>query len=80
MVETDLEIPHPLIVLIRLLLLPPPNWQIAKNKEKPPRPKLDGPDSADVLKVTKLVLQKRLEQYPTTLEVHANFAVFCYRV
>ncbi|KAG5639450.1 hypothetical protein H0H81_001572 [Sphagnurus paluster] len=62
--ESDLELPEPLISLIRLLLLNQEDWDVAKTKGKPPKPKVD----ADVLNIVHDVLDTRLKAYRTTLE------------
>jgi hypothetical protein len=45
------------------------DWQRAKSKQKLPKPKVDDEDGAEVLKITNLVAQKRLDEYPTTVKV-----------
>ncbi|KAG5646254.1 hypothetical protein DXG03_004081 [Asterophora parasitica] len=62
--ESDLELPEPLISLVRLLLLKQSEWETAKGKGKPPKPKVD----ADSLSIIHDVLQTRLKSYPTTLQ------------
>jgi len=65
--ETDLELPESLISLVRLLLSPDGEWGKAKDKGKPPKPKIDG----QVLSLILSVLGRRLEEYPTSLEFDA---------
>ncbi|CAK5265439.1 unnamed protein product [Mycena citricolor] len=62
--ESDLEIPLALVALIRLLRLTPGEWEQAVEKDKVPKPKIDG----EVLPIVKTVFESRLSQYPTTLE------------
>ncbi|EIW83379.1 SET domain-containing protein [Coniophora puteana RWD-64-598 SS2] len=62
--ETDLDIPEPLIVLVRLLQLLEPDWEKTREKEKPPKPKMDGA----VIGVLVEVLHRRLKEYPTTID------------
>lgn len=61
----DLEIPPSIISIIRLLLLPDEEWEKTREKAKPPKPKMD----AVVLTVLHDVLQKRLKEYPTSIQV-----------
>lgn len=79
--ETDLGLPEPFVSLARLLLLPESEWEKAKDKGKPPKPKTDGL----VLSLILHVVRRRLEEYPTTLEVRnaspttsSSFAEFFY--
>ena len=65
MLETDLELPEALISMVRLLLLPDDEWAKARDKGKPPKPKVDP----QLLSLVLLVLRRRLEEYPTSLEV-----------
>lgn len=60
----DLEIPPSIISVIRLLLLPDEEWEKIKEKAKPPKPKMD----AVVLTVLHEVLQRRLKEYPTSIQ------------
>ncbi|KAF5380369.1 hypothetical protein D9615_004738 [Tricholomella constricta] len=62
--ESDLELPEPLISLIRLLLLEQGEWETARRKGKPPKPKVD----AVILSIVHDVLETRLKAYPTTLQ------------
>jgi SET domain-containing protein 6 len=64
-----LEFPNPLISLIRLLLLSESDWEKTRTKQKLPKAKLDDVDGAQILHIINSVAQKRLEEYPTTLEV-----------
>ncbi|KAG6866402.1 hypothetical protein C0991_004687 [Blastosporella zonata] len=63
-VEADLEIPQLFISLLRLLLLDQGEWESAKSKSKPPKPKIDG----YLLGIIYEVLETRLKAYPTTLQ------------
>lgn len=47
------------------MLLPKDEWEKTAQKSKLPKPKLDK----DVLTIAVDVLEKRLKEYPTTLEV-----------
>ena len=63
--HTDCELPEEFISFTRLLLLPKDEWEKTAKKSKLPKPKLDK----DVLAIAVDVLQKRLRDYPTTMEV-----------
>ncbi|KAI0339982.1 SET domain-containing protein [Trametopsis cervina] len=63
-VFTDCELPADLVSLARLLLQSDAEWQKTLSKSKLPKPSIDG----EVLKVAIEVLQRRLAQYPTTIE------------
>ena len=65
----DLEIPPPLISFVRLLLLSPEDWEKAKEKQKLPKPKFSDEDGSTVLVVINQGLQRRLDQFPSTIEV-----------
>ncbi|KAG8976360.1 hypothetical protein FRB90_009215, partial [Tulasnella sp. 427] len=60
----DDALPEDLLVFLRLLLLSPPEWRKAKEKGSLPKPKPD-PES---LKLARRVLEKRVKEYPTTIE------------
>ncbi|KAJ8486926.1 hypothetical protein ONZ51_g4522 [Trametes cubensis] len=62
--RTDCELPEEFISFVRLLLLPKDEWETTAKKSKLPKPKLDK----DVLAIAVDVLQKRLKDYPTTME------------
>jgi len=62
--ETDLEVPESFVSLICLLLMPVGEWERARDKAKPPKPKVDEQVSSLMLSV----LRRRLEGYPTSLE------------
>jgi len=64
-IETDCEVPKELVSLAHLLLQSPGDWGKTKEKGKLPKGKLN----AEALPVASGVLQKRLLEYPTTLEV-----------
>lgn len=63
--RTDCELAEELVSFVRLLLLPKDEWEKVAQKSKLPKPKLDK----DVLTIAVDVLEKRLKDYPTTLEV-----------
>jgi N-lysine methyltransferase SETD6 len=63
--ETDLELPEALVSLVRLLIMSDGEWKKARDKAKPPKPRIDG----QVLSILLSVLQRRLEEYPTSPEV-----------
>ncbi|KAH7924236.1 SET domain-containing protein [Leucogyrophana mollusca] len=63
--ETDLAVPETLTSLVRLLLLSDADWKKARDKQKPPRAKLDS----QVLSLLLQVLGRRLNEYPTSTEV-----------
>ncbi|KAJ6498807.1 SET domain-containing protein [Mycena sanguinolenta] len=63
--ESDLEIPLALVSLVRLLRLTPDEWEKTVAKDKVPKPKLDN----EVLDVVRVVLECRLNEYPSTLDV-----------
>ena len=54
-----------MVSLIRLVTVPPTEWEKAREKGKPPKPKAD----TFVLQVIADALTQRLEKYPTTIEV-----------
>ncbi|KAF8070798.1 hypothetical protein FPV67DRAFT_1488737, partial [Lyophyllum atratum] len=62
--ESDLELPEPLVSFVRLLLLSEGDWETAKTKGKPPKPKVD----IETLNTVYDVLETRLKAYPTTLQ------------
>lgn len=59
------ELPEGLISLLRLLILSPEDWQKANVQNKPPKPKLDFASAQAAV----AVLERRLTEYPTSLEV-----------
>lgn len=63
--EFDLELPLAMISIIRLLLLPAGEWEKARDKGKPPKPKADQ----EVLVIMADVLVQRMKEYATTLKV-----------
>jgi SET domain-containing protein 6 len=65
----DAEIPPALISFVRLLLLTPGDWEKAKEKQKLPKPKLTEEDGLAVLDVIKQGLQRRLDEFPSSIEV-----------
>ena len=66
---SDPSLPTDLGSLLRLLLMPQPEWIKTKTKEKPPKPKLD----VEVIPVATEMLEKRLGMYETTIEVSESF-------
>ena len=63
--RTDCELPEEFVSFERLLLLSKDEWEKTAKKSKLPKPKIDK----DVLTIAIDVLEKRLKEYPTTLEV-----------
>ena len=68
MIETDFALREDFISFTRLLLLPDDDWEKARGKCRPPKPKLD----AEVLGIIAETLQRRKASYPTTLEVFSH--------
>lgn len=68
------EIPPPLISFVRLLLLQPEDWEKAKEKQKFPKPKFTEEDGSSVLGVINHGLRKRLDEFPSPIEVIASGA------
>ncbi|KAJ7594459.1 SET domain-containing protein [Mycena floridula] len=64
-IDSSLEVPSALISLTRLLLMDAADWQKARDASKLPKPKLDD----QVSRIIKQVLDKRLAEYPTILQV-----------
>lgn len=67
--RTDCELPEELISLERLLLLSKEEWAKTAKKSKLPKPKVD----IDVLTVAIDVLEARLKEYPTNIDVSPSF-------
>jgi len=65
--ETDLQLPVSMVSFIHLLLLPSGEWERSRDKGKLPKSKIDG----QLLPLILLVLRRRLEEYPTSLEFDA---------
>ena len=61
----DCELPGELVSLVRLLLQSAADWAKTQSKGKLPKPTAD----ADILDVAVEVLENRLTEYPTTVEV-----------
>lgn len=61
----DDALPEDLIVFLRLLLLSSSEWRKAREKESLPNPKPDD----ESLKLARRVLEERMKEYPTTIEV-----------
>ena len=70
-IETDLELPIELVSSIRTFLLSQADFDKAVKKGSPPKPKVD----ADVAKWACKVLEKRLSEYPTSIEVSLATAI-----
>jgi hypothetical protein len=68
----DLEIPPPLISFARLLLLSPKGWETTRERQKLPKPKLSEEDGPTVLDVINQGLQRRLDEFPSPIEVIAS--------
>ena len=66
------EIPPPLISFVRMLLLSHEDWEKVKEKQKPPKPKLTEGDGSRVLEVINQGLQRRLEEFPSSIEVFVS--------
>ena len=64
-IESDLEIPPVLIAFVRLLIIEAGEWEKARDKGKPPKPKVDE----NILSILQDVFRERLKLYPTDLEV-----------
>jgi len=67
----NIDIPPPLISFVRLLLLSPKDWEKAREKQKLPKPKLGEGDGLTVLDVVSQGLQRRLDEFPSPIEVTA---------
>jgi N-lysine methyltransferase SETD6 len=63
--ECDLELPDALLSFVRLLVLPQDEWVKAKSKGQLPKPKMDP----IVLGIVCEVLEKKLQSYPTEMQV-----------
>lgn len=68
MIGTDCELSPELISLTRLLLKNKADWDKTKSKGKLPKPVMD----ATVAAIAIDVLQHRLKEYPTSLEVSTS--------
>ncbi|GBE80467.1 SET domain-containing protein [Sparassis crispa] len=62
---TDCQLPNELVSFVRLLFLSQQEWEKTRAKSKLPKPKVDSV----VLSVVMQVLERRLREYPTTIEV-----------
>ncbi|KAI8968075.1 SET domain-containing protein [Trametes punicea] len=62
--HTDCDLPEEFVSFARLLLLPKDEWEKTAKKSKVPKPKVDHA----VLAVAADVVEKRLKEYPTTIE------------
>jgi len=65
-IESDFAVPDELISFVKLVSCPKDEWEKVRLKSKPPKPKLD----ISVFPLLVDVLQKRLERYPTRLQVN----------
>lgn len=63
--DYDFQVPTVMISFTKLLLLSEREWAKVREKSKPPKPKLEGP----LYDIFILVIQRRLAEYPTPLEV-----------
>ena len=73
--RTDCELPEELISFARLLLLSEDEWAKTAKKSKLPKPRVDP----DVLTMAIDVLNARLKEYPTSIEVSISaVSVMCH--
>jgi len=63
--DYDFQVPTVMISFTKLLLLSEREWVKVREKSKPPKPKLEGP----LYDLLILVIERRLAEYPTSLEV-----------
>lgn len=63
--DYDFQVPTVMISFTKLLRLSEREWAKVREKSKPPKPKLEGP----LYDILILVIERRLEEYPTSLEV-----------
>lgn len=70
--DLDLEYPDAALSITRLLLLSDAEWEKVQGKGKPPKPKAD----AEVLGLLAKVIENRLGQYPTSLEVSQHAGIW----
>jgi len=63
-VRTDCQLPDELVSFVRLLFLPQQEWEKTRKKGKLPKPAVD----TQVLSVAAQVLEKRLREYPSSIE------------
>ena len=63
--DYDSQVPTVMISFTKLLLLLEREWTKVREKSRPPKPKLEGP----LYDILILVIERRLEEYPTSLEV-----------
>ena len=68
-IGTDCELPPEFVSLVRLLLQNKTDWDKTKSKAKLPKPTMD----ATVAAIATDVLQNRLKEYPTSIEVSTSF-------
>jgi len=62
--ESNHQVPEPLISLTRLLTMNDEDWNTAQTKSKLPKPKVDPV----ILQIARSVLEKRLEAYKTSTQ------------
>jgi len=63
-IQTDCDVPDELISLVLLLMLPVPDWEKTRRKEKLPKAKM----SLDIVPLISSVVENRLSKYPTTIQ------------
>ncbi|KAG7098312.1 hypothetical protein E1B28_000273 [Marasmius oreades] len=63
-VESTGDISEPMLLLVRLLVLPGDEWKKAKQKRKLPKARAD----TQCLEIVRRVLENRLSQYPTSVK------------
>jgi len=59
-----------MISFTKLFLLSEREWAKVREKSRPPKPKLEGP----LYDILILIIERRLEKYPTSLEVSNSCA------
>jgi hypothetical protein len=70
--DYEYDLPQVIISFVRLLLLSGVEWEKVREKSKPPKAKLEGV-LCDILISA---LDKRLDEYPTTIEVICCALIF----
>ena len=66
----DHELPDALISFLKLQLLPQADWEKARARSKPPKPKLDHDANLHIIPLVLELMERRMANYPTTLEVN----------
>ena len=74
-IGTDCELPPEMVSLARLLLQQKADWEKTKSKGKVPKPTMD----ATIATIVMDVLQRRLKEYPTSIEVSLSALGFSAR-